>query len=153
MSELKVCFEDAGFTDVRTVLGSGNVAFSTRVEDAAAIEGRAEAAMKKRLGRTFLTLVRSVDALQALLEEDPFAAYRLAPNAKRVVTFLRDTPKTRLTLPIEVDGARILRIAGREIFTAYVRSAKGPVFMSLIQRNFGEDLTTRTWDTVRKVTR
>jgi hypothetical protein len=33
-----------------------------------------------------------------------------------------------------------------------VPSPRGPVFMSLIKKNFGEDQTTRTWDTVRKVT-
>jgi uncharacterized protein (DUF1697 family) len=153
MSELAACFEEAGFGDVRTVLGSGNVVFSTRARDAAAIERKAEAAMTRRLGRTFLTLVRSVDELTALLEEDPFAAFRLAPDAKRVVTFLRRAPEARVSLPIELDGARILRLGDRAAFTAYVPSPKGPVFMSLLKKHFGEDQTTRTWDTIRKVTR
>jgi hypothetical protein len=39
---------------------------------------------------------------------------------------------------------------GREVFTAYVPSDKGPVFMVLIEKAFGTDVTTRTWDTVRK---
>jgi uncharacterized protein (DUF1697 family) len=30
MAELKRCFDAAGFTDVMTVLSSGNVVFSTR---------------------------------------------------------------------------------------------------------------------------
>lgn len=153
MSELAACFEDAGFGQVRTVLGSGNVVFSTRATNAAAIERKAEAAMTKRLGRSFLTLVRSVDDLTALLEKDPFAAFRLAPDAKRVVTFLREAPKTHVALPIEVDGARILRLDGRTVFTAYVPSPKGPVFMSLLKTNFGEEQTTRTWDTIRKVSK
>lgn len=153
MSELRAAFEDAGFGDVRTILGSGNVVFSTRGKDQAAIERKAEAAMRERLGRTFFTLVRSVDELQALLERDPFAAVPLAPDAKRVVTFLRDAPKAKPKLPIELDGAHILKIEDRAIFTAYVPSPRGPVFMSLIKKHFGEDQTTRTWDTVRKVTR
>jgi uncharacterized protein (DUF1697 family) len=153
MSDLKASFEDAGFGDVRTVLSSGNVVFSTRAKDAVAIERKAEVAMTNRLGRTFLTLVRSVDELTALLEEDPFASFRVVAEAKRVVTFLREVPKTRVTLPIEVDGVRILRVDGRAVFTAYVPSPKGPVFMSLLKKNFGEDQTTRTWDTIRKVSR
>ena len=112
MSELKAAFEDAGFGDVRTVLSSGNVVFSTRSKDAAALERKAEAAMQKSLGRTFFTLVRSVDELQVLLESDPFAAFELAPDAKRVVTFLRDAPKAKVKLPIELDGARILENGG-----------------------------------------
>ena len=38
-----------------------------------------------------------------------------------------------------------------EIFSAYLPTPKGPVFMTLIQKTFGEDVTTRTWETVRKV--
>ncbi|MFL5275881.1 MAG: hypothetical protein ACJ79T_05380, partial [Myxococcales bacterium] len=55
------------------------------------------------------------------------------------------------SLPAELDGARILAIDGRNIFSAYVSSPKGPVFMTLIEKTFGKDVTTRTWDTVRKV--
>ena len=39
---------------------------------------------------------------------------------------------------------------GREIFTAYVRGPRTPVFMTLIEKTFGTNVTTRTWDTVRK---
>jgi hypothetical protein len=31
-----------------------------------------------------------------------------------------------------------------------VRSPKGPVFMTLIEKTFGKEVTTRTWDTVKK---
>jgi uncharacterized protein (DUF1697 family) len=151
MPELKKCFESLGFSDVRTVLASGNVVFSAHATAEATLEKKAEAAMKKRLGRTFLTIVRSVDTLREILEADPYAAFRLPDGSKRVVTFLRKTCAARLSLPIEVDGARILACQGSEVFTAYVPSPKGPVFMTLIQKTFGEEITTRTWDTVRKV--
>ena len=69
------------------------------------------------------------------------------------IVFLRDKPAPRPALPIELDGARILSIEGKEVFSAYVPSPKGPVFMSLIEKTFGKELTTRTWDTVAKVAR
>jgi hypothetical protein len=50
-----------------------------------------------------------------------------------------------------LDGAQILCVKGTEVFSAYVPSAKGPVFMALIEKTFGKDLTTRTWDTIGKV--
>lgn len=107
--------------------------------------------MKQRLGRTFLTIVRPVDALRALLESDPYEAFRLKPGSKRVVTFLRGEPRGRLALPVEQDGARILRRTGREVLSAYVPSPRGSVFMTLIEKTFGKDVTTRTWETVIKV--
>jgi hypothetical protein len=39
---------------------------------------------------------------------------------------------------------------GTEVFSAYVPSPRGPVFMTLIEKTFGTEVTTRTWDTVRK---
>jgi uncharacterized protein (DUF1697 family) len=85
-----------------------------------------------------------------MLDADPYAAFRVPANAKRVVTFLREPPGSKLELPLEVDGARILTVQGREIYTAYLPSPRGPVFMTLIEKNFGSNVTTRTWDTVRK---
>jgi uncharacterized protein (DUF1697 family) len=151
MRELQKAFEAAGFTDVKTVLSSGNVVFSAPAAPGAALERRAEAAMKKRLGSAFHTIVRPIDALRGLLQSDPYKGFRLKRGAKRVVTFLRVKPKARVKLPREVDGARILRITDTEVFTAYVRSPRGPVFMTLIEKTFGKDVTTRTWDTVAKV--
>lgn len=150
MPELKKCFEEAGFSEVRTLLSSGNVVFDAKKASEAALERRAEAAMEKRLGRAFYTIVRPVSRLGEIIEADPFARFELGANAKRVVTFLREPHDLELPLPIEVDGARILSVDGREVFTAYLPSPRGPVFMTLIQKTFGENVTTRTWDTVRR---
>src|SRR5258707_14317258 len=88
MPELKRAFEAAGFTDVKTILGSGNVAFNARAASEAALERRAEAAMSEHLGQAFFTIVRPVDALSDLLASDPYRSFRLDAGAKRVVTFL-----------------------------------------------------------------
>jgi hypothetical protein len=69
------------------------------------------------------------------------------------VTFLRAGGDPKVKLPLEVDGARVLVVVGGEAFSAYTRSASGPVFMKLIERSFGKDQTTRTWETVEKVAR
>ena len=151
MPELKKAFEAAGFTDVRTLLSSGNVVFTAPSASEAALQRKAEAVMTKRLGRSFLTITRPVDALREMLESDPYGAFRLPPGAKRIVTFLRERPASKLTLPAEVDGARILAVDGSHIFSAYVPSPKGPVFMTLIEKTFGSGVTTRTWQTVTKV--
>ena len=151
MPELKQAFESAGFTDVRTILSSGNVVFSARGVSEPSLQRKAEAAMMQRFGDAFLTIVRPVDALREMLATDPYRAFRLNPAAKRIVTFLREPPASQLALPIEFEGARILSVKGREVFSAYVRNPKGPVFMALIEKTFGKELTTRTWDTVAKV--
>jgi uncharacterized protein (DUF1697 family) len=150
MAELKRSFESAGFTDVKTVLSSGNVAFSARAKSETALARQAETAMAQQLGRAFYTIVRPASVLRDLVEADPYAAFDLPANAKRVVTFLGEPHKTKLSLPIEADGIRILAMNGREVFTAYVPNPRGPMFMTLIEKIFGRNVTTRTWDTVKK---
>lgn len=153
MAELKRSFEAAGFTGVKTVLSSGNVVFDARAASPASLERRAEAAMARELGRSFLTIVRPIEALQSLLAADPYTAFLLAPGSKRIVTFVRGSADANLELPVELDGARILCARGGEVFSVYVPSPRGPVFMTLIERTFGGKVTTRTWGTVGKVAR
>ncbi|MGH8241816.1 MAG: DUF1697 domain-containing protein [Steroidobacteraceae bacterium] len=129
MPALKACFEAAGFSDVHTLLSSGNVVFNAR------------------------SIVRSAEYLQQFIAADPFAELRLAPTAKRIVTFLRQPVRHALELPIERDGASILKLVNSEVLCAYVPNPKGPVFMSLLEKTFGTGITTRTLDTVRRCAR
>lgn len=150
MPALKACFEAAGFSEVRTLLSSGNVVFNARSSALATLERRAEKAMQSELGHSFATFVRSAEYLQRLIESEPFAEYKLPASVKKVITFLRSPAEPKLELPIERDGASILKVTGSEVLCAYVPGPKGPVFMSLLERTFSKSITTRTLETVRK---
>ncbi len=150
MPALKAAFESAGFSNVRTVLGSGNVVFDSSVQDEIEIERRAEEAMTKTLGRSFYTIVRSASYLQGLVASNPDAVNGIPVNAKRVISFMREAQQPKVPLPLAEHGASVFLTAGREVFTAYLPSEKGPVFMALIERAFGTNVTTRTLDTVAK---
>jgi uncharacterized protein (DUF1697 family) len=106
--------------------------------------------MKKTLGAAFGTFVRSVDALRGLLDSEPYEGFGLHPKAKRVVTFLRAPLLHVPRLPIALDDAQILVVNDTDVLSAYVPGPRGPVFMTLIEKTFGKDVTTRTWQTVTK---
>lgn len=150
MPQLKECFQAAGFDEVRTVLSSGNVVFSTRASAWTTLEHKGEQAMLASLGHVFPTFVRPTEYLQELVASDPFDGFTLPPTAKRVVTFLRRPVDSEPELPLELDGARILKVTATEVFTAYEPGPRGPAFMTLLERTFGKEITTRTLDTVRK---
>lgn len=151
MARLRACLETSGFGNVKTVLTSGNVVLDARDDDDEVVARKVERAMKKHLGYEFMTIVRSVDALNALIASNPFARFRLSSEAKPIVTFLRDVPSTKHALPIEKDGARILAVADRAVLSAYVPHPRAAAFMVLIEKTFGKGVTTRTWATVTKV--
>jgi len=151
MPELARAFAAAGFEDVATVASSGNVVFRARGGKPAALEKKAEAAMGTRLGKTFVTFVRPIAELEALLAADPFAKLRVPAAAKRIVTFFRERPAHIPKLPITVDKATIYAVHDREILTAYVPQPGNPAFMGLIEKTFGKNVTTRTWDAVARI--
>jgi uncharacterized protein (DUF1697 family) len=151
MPALASAFESAGFSHVKTLLSSGNVVFSVRAAGESALQRRAEAAMQAQLGKSFVTFVRRIDHLRSLMDDDPFAAFKLPAGAKRVVTFLHEPPPNFPKLPVALDGARMLMLIDRELLSAYVPSPGDPVFMRLIDKHCGKVQTTRTWDTVAKV--
>ncbi len=152
MSELRKAFEAAGFTDVTTRLSSGNVIFSAATSSETALQHKAEAAMMQQLNHSFRTIVRPIDDLREMLARDPYRKFKLRKDAKRIVTFLRGKP-AKTKLPVELDGTSILSTNGREVFSVYVPTPKGPVFMTLIEKMFGKAVTTRAWETVIKVAR
>lgn len=150
MPDVQRCFEAAGFTAVSTILASGNVAFDAPAADPSQIERRAEQALLAGLGRPFPVIVRTSSHLQRLLEGDPYAAHGIPPDAKCVVTFLRAPAEPRVPLPLARDLASVFVRIGGEVYSAYLPTARGPVFMVLIERAFGSDVTTRTWQTVQR---
>jgi uncharacterized protein (DUF1697 family) len=134
---------------VKTVISSGNAVFSTRATSERSIEKKCEAAMKKFMDREFLTIVRAIDELEAVLETNPFGS--LPEKAKRNVTFMREAPSTKPKLPIDLRGGQIVSHRGREAFTYYIPGEADPSFMTSIEKTFGKAVTTRTWETVGRI--
>ena len=150
MADLRACLEAAGFTAVRTIQSSGNVAFDCPDEAGAGLEQRIASALSRHVGRAFPVILRSAASLQALLRTDPYQGFGLPRQAKRIVSFLRETRPAKVSLPLTEGTATVIHQRGREVFSAYLPSPEGPVFMKLIQRAYGTEVTTRTWETVKK---
>jgi uncharacterized protein (DUF1697 family) len=152
MSDLKRSMESAGFADVKTLGTSGNVVFTfARTVPTAVLQKRVEKATKDGLGRSFPAVVRSCAYLQQLIQSDPFAEFELPVGGKCVVTFLRSPGAVAVVdLPLSRIDACILKRVGSEVLSVYMPNEKGPVFMQLLERTFGQDITTRTWDTIAK---
>lgn len=152
MPELVKAFEAGGFADVKTVLASGNVNFSSKPKALKTLQGLCERAMEQHARRSFLSIVREMNEIEALLASNPYAPFELAQGSKRVVTFLREPPTAAPKLPLGQGSARILLCRERAVFSAYVPNLDDASrFMRLIERTFGKDVSTRTWETLVKI--
>lgn len=150
MPELKLALEIAGFTDVKTLLSSGNVVFTTSIKSESHLYHQVEEAITRQFGHPFFILIRSIKYLQELIESNPYAPFKLPEGAKPVVTFLDQRSSTKPGLPIEFHDDCILTFNGCEVFSYYFPGPKGSQFMTKIEKIFGSNVTTRTWETIRK---
>jgi len=155
MAELCRLLEQARLTDVQSVIASGNVLFTSRAGDAAALERRIEGALRKGLGYDVATFVRTGTELDAVLEHDPFDPNDPVLESDTVhVIFLREPiPRERaeriVALSTDYDD---LRIFGREVFwRTRGRSSDSKIKPGAFARAFGDPGTARNITTVRKL--
>lgn len=149
MADLKAAYEDAGFENVRTLLSSGNVVFTYSKGSRQALEEIATSSLEARVGRSFQTSIFETEQIATLIASDPYASFTLPVNCKKVMTFLKNSPQS-LNLPVTDRGATIYALKGVVAFSAYTPHPDGPVFMSLLEKTFGKEVTTRTLATVQK---
>jgi hypothetical protein len=89
---------------------------------------------------------------------DPFRGVAVTPSIRLYVTFLGEGsgPRT-MAIPFSTPQGefRILRATATEVFSVLdLALGKGtPQAMSIIEKEFGADVTTRNWNTVLKALR
>lgn len=152
--KLRQVFEDLGFGNVRTVISSGNVLFESNSSAVRAMEATVEEALPKQLGFTSTTIIRSRQQLQVLVDRDPFKGIEHSGKTHLNVTFLKKKPRMKLTFPYRPKdrGYTILGLYDRDICSVIdLTSARTPDLMRWLEKEFGKDITTRTYKTVGRI--
>jgi uncharacterized protein (DUF1697 family) len=155
MADLCALFEQARLTEVRSVIASGNVLFTSRTGDAPALEQRIETALRTGLGYDVATFVRSGDELEAVVSHDPFDATDPVIGSDTVhVIFTRariDSERARRILSLGTDYDEF-HVFGREVFwRTRGRSSDSKIKPAAFARAFGDPGTARNITTVRKL--
>jgi uncharacterized protein (DUF1697 family) len=87
MAEVAKAFEEAGFTDVRTILASGNVLLESR-SGVDAVRKKAEKALRDTFGYDAWVLAYDIDTVRAVSDSYPFD--REVEGHHSYVTFVTD---------------------------------------------------------------
>ncbi len=155
MKDLSAALAKAGYTEVKTLLNSGNVVFQAPKQGAAMLEKALSALIEKRFGFPVPVLVREMAALEALHGNNPFKGIPVTEKTRLYVTFLADAPRSSLKLPyVSPDKEfRILSLVGRELISVLtVSDDRGSVdAMAIVEKEFGKNVTTRNWNTIEKL--
>ena len=169
MADLKKTFEKMGFTNIKTILNTGNVLFDVMREQSersrpfppqtlASLTKTIEVQLEKTFGFPIKTLLRTREDIEVLIASQPFKNIKVTPETSLYITFLAEKPKAKSpTFKIPYTSPdknfQILKLTNQEIMhvltvTPNMRSTDA---MNILEKEFGKNLTTRNWNTVVKM--
>ncbi len=156
MADLKDVFGSMGFKNVRTVLSSGNVVFDFEDENEQFLTEKIESGLKKVFNLDIAVILREIDHLKKLQSMKPFEGIEVTPDIRMYVTFFsKKTQPRTITVPYTSPekGFTILYTNSMEVFSIVDLSrGKGtPELMNFLEKEYGSNLTTRSWGTVLKL--
>jgi uncharacterized protein (DUF1697 family) len=152
MADLRELVQGLGYEDVKTLLQSGNVAYTTG--EAAATAGRKIAdAVRSELGVDAGVVVRTKPQLAAVLKRD--ALGDVATDPKRyLVMFLADKAPAKALADVDPEAYAPERFAvhGREIYIWYPNGVqRAKLSHAFWEKRIGGTGTARNWSTVEKL--
>lgn len=152
MADVAAALTGAGFSEVRTLLASGNVLLESP-NDAATVRRTAEAALRSRFDYPAWVLVYEIDAVRDIVEAYPFEPE--VPGWHSYVTFVADEQVlTELaTLIAEIAADEKIKVGDGVI---YWQIPKGNTLDSAVGKTMGKKryasaTTTRNLRTLSKV--
>jgi len=146
MSELRAACEGAGFTDVETLIASGNLVLGSKLKGEK-LERNVEAVILEELGLKTDVHVRDAAQLVAIIAANPFKAFaKTSPNFL-VVYFMRAKASA-----VEIEAMAKTSLTGEKVKQGkdclYIKFPKGQGVSKLKMPKLG---TARNWNTVTKL--
>jgi uncharacterized protein (DUF1697 family) len=152
--KLRGVFQELGFQNVQTVITTGNVLFESPSRDVKSLEAAIEDAIQRQLGFSSTTIIRSHQQLRRLAGNNPFGSIEDSPTSRLNITFLKKKRKSNLRFPYHAEkrGYTVIGMHGREVCSVVdLSGATTPDLMAWLEKQFGKEITTRTWKTVGKI--
>jgi len=155
MGDLQKIFVDLGFTEVKTLIATGNVIFETDEQNEEVLRVKLETVLEKRFAFSIPVILRTKREIEKLLELNPFKEIA-TPSARN------DGSKVRLQVtlfghmingrvPIKQNGFEIVYIGKRDIASIVYPDGKTTELMTYVDKIFGKNSTTRNWNTIQKL--
>jgi uncharacterized protein (DUF1697 family) len=149
MGELAEAFRDAGYTEVRTHLQSGNVLFAA----GRAAEDGIERMLEQRFGIPILVIVRTRDELAAIVAKAP--ADHASADLRSEVIFLKSplTAKAALAQVPELrEGVDSISAGPGVLYFSRVKArATKTRVQTLMAMPMFKQMTMRTWGTTNRL--
>lgn len=154
MADLRGVFTAAGFTDVQTVLQTGNVIFRSEEPDDRALEARLEEAVAAQLGLQTDIMIRDADGWRAMIAGNPFPGEAKDAPGHLVGMFLKAsvTPAAVKEMESQIKGRERVQPGGQQLFIFYADGiGRSKLTNAWIEARLGTRGTGRNWNTILKI--
>jgi uncharacterized protein (DUF1697 family) len=155
MAVLRTTLAGLGFTDVRTILASGNAIFRSPGPAGPELESILEDAIAKHIGPRLDVLVRDASAWARIVAGNPFPDDSAAIPSRVLATVFKTAPNGEAALAFEaaVTGPERARFVGDVLWAVYPEGVAGSnLTPAFFKRHLGPLVgTARNWNTVRKL--
>jgi uncharacterized protein (DUF1697 family) len=153
MDALKQAYLALGFGDVRTLLQSGNVVFTSRLKDRAALAKRITQEIERRFDLQTEVVIRTLEEVRTIVERGPALSPR-ADRSKLLVMFLASVPDAQgaAALVKQHKGPEMIEIRGPEIYLYYPEGVgRSKLSTAFIENRVKVAGTARNWNTITKL--
>jgi uncharacterized protein (DUF1697 family) len=152
MADLRALLAKVGFTDVQTLLQSGNVVFSGPSKAPSTLESQIEKELEKRLELNVDVHIRTPPEWRALIDGNPFPAEAKSDPARLLLTCYRSPLEaSRVRAAREaITGPERLHASGRHLYMTYPNGMGNSKAALVVGKTLGAG-TARNWNTVLKL--
>ena len=152
MADLRALVEDLGFRDVRTVLNSGNVVYTSPRTAPAAAAARIERAIAGELGVSSRVVVLDGSELSAAVDRNPLV--RVAGDHSRLLMYVAASPEAlgkAQAMTTQSWGKDKVAIEGRVLYAWCSGGILASSLREAIDRALKDTVTSRNWATILKL--
>jgi uncharacterized protein (DUF1697 family) len=150
MAGLRSLLEESGYGDVRTYIQSGNVLFTAKASDRAALARRLERTVEDAFGVSSRVVLRTFEEIGGVARAHPFGD----DGSKTHVAFLAQKPRAadvRALGQLEIGPDRF-ELAGSDVYLHYPNGVQGSRLSgAVLERHLRVPATVRNWRTVTRL--
>lgn len=153
MSELKVSFENLGFTAVSTYINSGNIIFKSKEPDPRKLERKIEQMLAKDYDLDSKVVVRNFTEIETLVNNLP-PHWNGDSTWRYNVMFLRHTIDSEdiiAELQFKTGVEHVSYVPGTLLWSAQVTSLNQTSMQKLSSRKIFREMTVRNLNTTKKL--
>lgn len=154
MSDLRAIAEKLGYTNVRTLVSSGNLVFDADETSVPAIERALEKAFADFHGKHVDIIVKDAADWKRLVAANPFLAEAEAEPDRVGVRIMRDPADAKLLdffRPYQTAGERVAIIDGHVWVHYQGQASLSKLAGQLTPKRMGGVGTARNWNTVKRL--